>query len=168
MEIQFTPEQEARLAQIASVEGIAPARLVQDAALRLIEDDARFRSAVRKGIDQADRGEFIEEAEMDARLHEESRALENAGNLQKLCPECGHRFKGHGWDGIDAHWRSSHEAVMPYEEAWPLIRTGNYDAQLADDLEDLRIAEQRLTELRAGRSRTHSLDEVERALGLVD
>jgi predicted transcriptional regulator len=68
MEIQFTPEQEARLAQIASVEGIAPARLVQDAALRLIEDDARFRSAVRKGIDQADRGEFIEEAEMDARV----------------------------------------------------------------------------------------------------
>jgi predicted transcriptional regulator len=68
MEIQFTPEQEARLAQIASVEGIAPARLVQDAALRLIEDDARFRSAVRKGIDQADREEFIEEAEMDARV----------------------------------------------------------------------------------------------------
>jgi predicted transcriptional regulator len=68
MEVQFTPEQEAQLAQIASVEGIAPARLVQDAALRLIEDDARFRAAVRKGIDQADRGEFIEEDEMDARV----------------------------------------------------------------------------------------------------
>jgi RHH-type rel operon transcriptional repressor/antitoxin RelB len=38
----------------------------------------------------------------------------------------------------------------------------------ADDLEDLRIAEQRLIELRAGRSRTHSLEEVERDLGLVD
>ena len=68
MEVQFTPEQEAQLAQIASVEGIAPARLVHDAALRLIEDDARFRAAVRKGIDQADRGEFIEEDEMDARV----------------------------------------------------------------------------------------------------
>ena len=68
MEVQFTPEQEVRLGQIASVEGIAPARLVQDAALLLIEDDLRFRAAVRKGIDQADRGMFIEEAEMDARV----------------------------------------------------------------------------------------------------
>ena len=68
MEVQFTPEQEARLGQIASVEGIEPARLVQDAALLLIDDDERFRAAVRKGIDQADRGMFIEEAEMDARV----------------------------------------------------------------------------------------------------
>jgi hypothetical protein len=36
--------------------------------LRLIEDDARFREAVRKGISQADEGLFIEEAEMDARV----------------------------------------------------------------------------------------------------
>ena len=77
MEVQFTPEQEERLVRIAGVEGVAPARLVQDAALRLIEEDA-------------------------------------------------------------------------------------------DDLEDLCIAEQRLIELRAGRSRTHSLEEVERDLGLVD
>ena len=68
MEVQFTPEQEARLAQIANVEGVAPARLVQDAALRLIENDARFRAAVRKGIDQADKGLFIEEDEMDSRV----------------------------------------------------------------------------------------------------
>ncbi|MGA3263827.1 MAG: hypothetical protein ABSC47_07250 [Terracidiphilus sp.] len=68
MEVQFTPEQEARLTQIANVEGVAPARLVQDAALRLIETDARFRAAVRKGIEQADKGLFIEEAEMDSRV----------------------------------------------------------------------------------------------------
>jgi predicted transcriptional regulator len=68
MEVQFTPEQEARLSQIASVEGIEPARLVQDAALLLIEDDKRFRAAVRKGIEQADQGMFIEESEMDARI----------------------------------------------------------------------------------------------------
>jgi predicted transcriptional regulator len=68
MEVQFTPEQEAQLAQIASVEGVAPVRLVRDAALRLIEDDARFRAAVRKGIDQAEHGLFIEEAEMNARF----------------------------------------------------------------------------------------------------
>jgi len=41
---------------------------VKDAALRLLEDDARFRAGVRKGIEQADRGQFIEEEEMDARV----------------------------------------------------------------------------------------------------
>ena len=68
MEVQFTAEQEVRLGQIASVEGVAPARLVQNAALLLIEDDQRFRAGVRKGIEQADQGIFIEEAEMDARI----------------------------------------------------------------------------------------------------
>jgi hypothetical protein len=68
MEVQFTPEQEAQIVRIASVEGVAPARLVQDAAIRLIENDARFRAAVRKGVEQADQGLFIEEAEMDARV----------------------------------------------------------------------------------------------------
>ncbi len=37
-----------------------------------------------------------------------------------------------------------------------------------DDLEDLYIAEERLIEIKAGRSKTYSLDEVERSLGLVD
>jgi predicted transcriptional regulator len=68
MDVQFTPEQEAQLAQIASKAGTDPERLVKDAALRLLQQDARFRAAVREGIKQADRGEFIEEDEMDARL----------------------------------------------------------------------------------------------------
>jgi predicted transcriptional regulator len=70
MQVHFTPEQEAQLAQIASREGIDVEHLVKDAALRLLEEDARFRAAVREGIAQADRGEFIEEAEMDARLEQ--------------------------------------------------------------------------------------------------
>ncbi len=37
-----------------------------------------------------------------------------------------------------------------------------------DDLEDLYLAEQRLIELRAGRSKTHTLEEVEHTLGLAD
>jgi len=41
---------------------------VKDAALRLLEEDARFRAAVREGVAQADRGEFIEEEEMEAPL----------------------------------------------------------------------------------------------------
>lgn len=37
-----------------------------------------------------------------------------------------------------------------------------------DDLEDVHLAEQRLLAVRAGRSQTHSLDDVERDLGLAD
>lgn len=37
-----------------------------------------------------------------------------------------------------------------------------------EDLEDLYLAEQSLTELREGRSRTYTLDEVMRELGLED
>jgi RHH-type transcriptional regulator, rel operon repressor / antitoxin RelB len=37
-----------------------------------------------------------------------------------------------------------------------------------DDLEDLYFAKQRLIEIRAGRSKTHTLEEVERSLGLAD
>lgn len=40
--------------------------------------------------------------------------------------------------------------------------------QHLDDLEDLYLAEQRLLDVRAGRSITHSLDDVERSLGLAD
>ena len=68
MEVHFTPEQETELSRIAKVTGTDTERLVRDAALRLVEQDRRFRAAVREGIAQADRGEFIEEEEMDARL----------------------------------------------------------------------------------------------------
>lgn len=68
MNVDFTPEQEAQLSRIATHAGKGLEQLVKDAALRLLEDDIRFRAAVRKGIEQADRGEFIEETEMDTRV----------------------------------------------------------------------------------------------------
>jgi predicted transcriptional regulator len=68
MEIDLTPEQEPQLAQIANQKGTDAERLVKDAAVRLLEEDARFRAAVREGIAQADRGEIIEEEEMNACL----------------------------------------------------------------------------------------------------
>ena len=70
MEVHFTPEQETQLSQIATYAGTDAERLVKDAALRLLQEEARFRAAVREGIAQADRGEFIEEEEMDARLEQ--------------------------------------------------------------------------------------------------
>jgi hypothetical protein len=68
MEVHFTPEQEAQLSQIADHTGTLAADLVKDAALRLLEEDGRFRAAVRKGIEQANRSEFIEEEEMDVHI----------------------------------------------------------------------------------------------------
>ena len=38
----------------------------------------------------------------------------------KVCPECGHEFKGKGWEGIDAHWQAKHEDVLSFEDAGPL------------------------------------------------
>ena len=68
MQIQFNDEQEAQLREMAARAGIDPARLVQDAVSRLLDDEARYRRAVSEGIAQADRGEFIEEEQMDARF----------------------------------------------------------------------------------------------------
>jgi hypothetical protein len=83
MEVHITPEQEAQLSQIAGHAGTDTERLVKDAALRLFEQDVRFRATgkhkvpplcfapvgmtelLREGIAQADREEFIEEEEMD-------------------------------------------------------------------------------------------------------
>lgn len=71
MEVNFTAEQEAQLASIARRDGkTGAAELLKDAALRLLDDDARFRAAVLEGKAYADRGEFIEEEEMDARFEE--------------------------------------------------------------------------------------------------
>lgn len=60
MEVHFTPEQEAQLSQIASHAGTDTERLVKDAALRLLEQDARYRACRPRGV--------IEEEEMEARI----------------------------------------------------------------------------------------------------
>ena len=66
--MHLTPEQQAQLAQIASKAGTAPERLVTNVVARYLNEEARFLEAVEKGIAAADRGEFISEEEMDARL----------------------------------------------------------------------------------------------------
>jgi predicted transcriptional regulator len=68
MEIHLNPDQEARLSQIAIYTGKNAEELVVDAALRLLEEDAAFRAAVRKGVEQADRGQFVSEEEMNAHV----------------------------------------------------------------------------------------------------
>lgn len=64
MEVYFTPEQEAQLSEIAAHAGTDTAHVVKNAALRVVEETARFRAAVREGIAQADRGELLEDDEV--------------------------------------------------------------------------------------------------------
>lgn len=40
-------------------------------------------------------------------------------DVPRTCPECGHVFRGNGWDGIDAHWRAHHEKNgVSYANFW--------------------------------------------------
>jgi predicted transcriptional regulator len=64
MEVYFTPEQEAEISRIATHAGIDSERFVKDAALRIVEEKARFSAAAREGIAQADRGEIIDDDEV--------------------------------------------------------------------------------------------------------
>jgi len=68
MEVNFTPEQEAQLTQIAIHFGTDTEQLVKDAALRLLQDDAQFLAGVRRGIEQADRGELLSHEDVKARI----------------------------------------------------------------------------------------------------
>ena len=68
MEVQFTPEQETRLAQIANYHGTDAAQLVRDAALSLLEENERFCAAVGEGVAAADRGEFVEHEQVWANV----------------------------------------------------------------------------------------------------
>lgn len=68
MEVHFTPEQQAQIAQVATKAGTVPERLVTNVVVRYLAEEARFLAAVEKGLVAAERGEFIEEEEMDARL----------------------------------------------------------------------------------------------------
>jgi hypothetical protein len=44
--------------------------------------------------------------------------------ITKACPECGYVFRGGTWGGIDAHWKAEHKQIMPYKEAWLIIKAG--------------------------------------------
>jgi len=68
MDVHFSPEQETLLSQLANQRGTDAKELVKDAALRLLEENDRFRAAVREGVAAADRGQFVEHAEVWANI----------------------------------------------------------------------------------------------------
>jgi len=68
MKVDLTPEQEAQITQMATQAGTDPERLIKEVLVCYLDDKARFLAAVERGIAAAERGEFIEEEEMDARI----------------------------------------------------------------------------------------------------
>jgi len=68
MQVQFTQEQETRLSQFARNAGMEPEAFVREAVLRVLSEEEDFHAAVRLGIEQADKGELIDEAELAERF----------------------------------------------------------------------------------------------------
>ena len=60
--------------QIAAHAGTDTERVVKEAALRMVDETARFRAAVREGVAQADQGELIEDEDVLRWLERQERA----------------------------------------------------------------------------------------------
>ena len=74
MTIQLTAEQEARLFEIAAQAGRPIDDLAREAVDRNIAEDAHFRAAVLKGLEEAERGEFVSSSEVWAAVERELEA----------------------------------------------------------------------------------------------
>ena len=59
---------ETRFQQLAVANGKDAEQLVKDTVARMLENQARFIAGVQKGIDQADRGEFVEHKDVLNRI----------------------------------------------------------------------------------------------------
>ncbi len=60
MNVQFTPEQQARLTRMAEAQGCPAEFLVKEAVDRFLTYDDWFSQEVDKGIAAADRGDLVE------------------------------------------------------------------------------------------------------------
>jgi predicted transcriptional regulator len=68
MEVHFTPEQEARLAESAAQQGRNPDELVRQVLARYFDEESRFVDAVRRGEEALERGEYLTHEEVGRRL----------------------------------------------------------------------------------------------------
>jgi predicted transcriptional regulator len=68
MELTLTHAQETKLCEVAQREGKSVTDLLADTALSIIQMEEHHWAAVDQALAQAERGEFIEEDEMDARI----------------------------------------------------------------------------------------------------
>ena len=64
MEVDFTPELEAKLSRLAAEQGRDTQALVKEAVERFVNYDEWFLGEVEKGLAEADRGEFVDHEEV--------------------------------------------------------------------------------------------------------
>ena len=68
MEVNLTPELQAKLDEVAAQQGRDAQSLVQEAVQRLVDYDQWFVREVEKGLAQIERGEVLEHEEVGVRL----------------------------------------------------------------------------------------------------
>jgi predicted transcriptional regulator len=64
MEVPLNPELQSKLSRLAAEQGRASEALVVEAIERLVNYDEWFLREVTKGLEAAERGEFVEHAEV--------------------------------------------------------------------------------------------------------
>jgi len=68
MEVNLSPDLQAKLAELASQQGRESEALVVEAVQRMVNYDEWFVREVEKGIAAADRGEFVDHDEVKRRI----------------------------------------------------------------------------------------------------
>jgi predicted transcriptional regulator len=68
MEVHFTSEQEAKLAQSAAQQGRNPDELVRQVVARYFDEESRFIDAVNRGENALLRGEYLTHEQVGQRL----------------------------------------------------------------------------------------------------
>ena len=68
MEVQFTPEIEARLAERAARQSLNPDEVVRDVVARYLQQEDSFIEAVKRGEAALEHGEFLTHEQVGTRL----------------------------------------------------------------------------------------------------
>lgn len=70
MNVELPQDLELELVRLAGLSGRQPGQLAADVLRNYVERGADFRAAVRRGIEQADRGELLEPEEVVERVEQ--------------------------------------------------------------------------------------------------
>jgi predicted transcriptional regulator len=68
MEVQFTPDLQARLTERAAKQGVNPGEVVRDVVVRYFEEEDRFVEAVKRGEAALARGESLTHEQVGEQL----------------------------------------------------------------------------------------------------
>ena len=74
MEVLLPQHQLDQLAELAARTSRSPAELICEAVGQMLECEEHFAHQIQQGIDQFERGEFVDEEAMDRRVDELLRA----------------------------------------------------------------------------------------------